>query len=228
MRMRPLTCFVILICLAFAPLRADEKTEGYLSSCTHVVDSGGFGYCGNSFLYRNVVKKDLRTFQVPVASFGVHKQPGKRSRYTYLILFKTAGAVYKGLTEHGGKFSTNVTSTTFGLSSDGRGRVTLNQEKGADKVIDIAWQHETDKQTGAITREVIKLGGIELQKDAPRVYLVDLTKDQVVFQPVKAALPSEAPDTQQDDKAWKASVLKGIEELKKSAEVKEFFERASK
>jgi hypothetical protein len=164
------------------------------------------GYCGAYVVERG---------DVPVACFGLNKRPGEKTRYAYLLLFKPPAAKPPGGLKTEGKGR----ATNFSLDLDFA--VTFNGKKVA-----VAYGFTADEKTNRLRSETVKLGGQELKRDAPRIYLVDLTRREVKFVPVKGNFPVEVPDlTDWEHKGWAKNIDRAIELLKaKSPEVKKFLE----
>jgi hypothetical protein len=207
MRRQALACVVSVLFAGVAI--ADEKPTPALMILSHLrIGSGAeaFGHCGMCVLSRG---------DIPVACFGLNKRPNEQTRYSYLLLFKAPAAKAKGgLTTEGSGSGSN-------LHLDLAAKMTFN-----GKVVAVTYQFTADKEKNILTSEVVKLGGEEVKRAAPRIYLVDLTLDKVTFVPVKVDRLDDVPDlTDRDQKSWAASVEKAIVQLRmKSPEVKKFLD----
>jgi hypothetical protein len=201
---------VVLSILASQPTPGVEGKESKPSFLTCAMASGGgegesaFGLCNGCVLI-----EDGR----PVACFGFNKRPKERGRYIYLILFRApAGA------------------SDFKIA--GSGRTSADRATREDYVVlggkrlDLTYQFTADEKTHAMTSEALKIGGKEIKEGDPRVFLVDLTQEKVVYEPVKVDLPDVVPDLADDDKKqWAETLHKAINQLrKKSPSVEKFLE----
>jgi hypothetical protein len=205
MRRQAQVCVIAL--LVFGAATADDKASpGFVTTMYFQTGAGAdaHGYCGQCVLHRE---------GVPVACFGLNKRPGEKTRYAYLLLFKAPGAKPAGGLRTDGKSQ----GTNFNLDLDAT--LTFNGKKVA-----VGYRFTADEKTNKLTSEAVKLGGKEIRPDAPRIYLVDLTRREITFVPVKVDVAVEAPDlTDSEHKTWAKSVDQLIEQLKeKSPEVKKF------
>jgi hypothetical protein len=163
----------------------------------------------------------------PVVWFGLVNQPKEKSKFLYMLLFKSP--------ENAGKMNREIGKQYYGpsLVPDGaqdRIRVTGKTHlKLDDKWIETSYEAETDRKTNALIKEALTIGGKEIKPGETRVFLVDLTQDKVSYQPVKVELPDEAPDATSAPQTWDPTVMRAVEQLKKkSAEVKSFLEEKPK
>jgi hypothetical protein len=170
-----------------------------LLGVSKVMTSGGksSGYCNAAVVF----DKDL-----PVACFGVSKQPTDKGQYLYLLLFKNPADKITGAGVSG-------KTSSSGNSVDESFQVTLGK-----KVVEIACKFTTDEKTHALTSETITVGTTPIKKDGTRVFLVDLSQDKVTYRPVKVTLPDEVPDLKDTTKkTWAKAVLRAVEQLKKKS-----------
>jgi hypothetical protein len=162
----------------------------------------------------------------PVVWFGLIKQPKEKSKFLYMLLFKSP--------ENAGNMSCVTGQEHYGPSlvqdSMDRIRVTGKTDlKLDDKWIETSYEADSGRKTNALIKEALKIGGKEIKPGEPRVFLVDLTQDKVSYQPVKVELPDEAPEATSGPQTWGPTVMRAIEQLKeKSAEVKSFLEEKPK
>jgi hypothetical protein len=201
--------WAIVLLVAGAATAEEEPTPGLQIQDFLVVGDGAdaHGYCGLCVVDHG---------GVPVACFGLNKRPKEKTQYAYLLLFKAPAA------EPGGSVGTvdgKGSSTTFSLDTEAT--VTFNGKK-----VTVAYRFTADEKKNTLTSDTVKLGGQEVKGDAPRIHLVDLTRREVTFVPVKVDGSVEVPDlTDRDHKTWARSVDRAIEQLKeKSPEVKKFLE----
>jgi hypothetical protein len=104
--------------------------------------------------------------------------------------------------------------------SNGTTRLTLS-----GKQVEFGYHFKADEKTLALLEETVNVGGKVLKKGDPRVYLIDLTQDKVVYRPVMVDLPDDVPNFNDREKkqTWGPTVLRAIERLKeKSPEVRQF------
>ena len=155
----------------------------------------------------------LEIDEKPAACFGLHKLPGQKPRYTYLLLFKPDPKAERGSGVGGGGSAS--------LSSNGDGECDLKFEAmPSGRTIEIEYKMKSDGKT--ILSEALKVGGKEIDKDGPRVFLVDLAEARPTCQPVKYT-PTAVPDPG-NEKDWGQLSLKAKAELiEKSPEAKAFF-----
>jgi hypothetical protein len=172
------------------------------------------------WLYSSVIAYDFETGR-PIAWFGACKEKDQQGRYLYLLLFKTPEDFPKN----------EKSKINPSIGSDCRATNTFHHCKisaeFAKQKVDIDYKIDLDEQTGAIGKEILKLGGKEIKEGEPRVFVVDLTKDEVTYLPIKVAFPTDVPDgTDKDHENWEAPLRRSIEQLtKKSPEVKKLLER---
>lgn len=155
----------------------------------------------------------LEIDEKPAACFGIHKLPGGKPRYLYLLLFKPDPKQARGSGAGGGGSIT--------LDSDGQGECDLKlTAMPSGKELEIEYKMKSDGK--AIVSEMLKVGGKEIEKEGPRVFLVDLSQASPVFLAVKAS-PAVVPDFA-DEEAWGKQILKAkAEMIEKSPEAKAFF-----
>jgi hypothetical protein len=167
---------------------------------------GSFGYCNGV-----VVCEDGR----PLVCFGLNKRPKEKGRYTYVLLFKNGP-------DKPAAWGVRGKASSSGDNADDDLRVVLGP-----KSVAVAYQYAADEKTHALKSETVKVGGAELKRNGPRVFLVDLTQEKVTYRPVRVELPEAVPDF--DDagkKTWAATAVRAVDELcKKSGEVKLFLNR---
>jgi hypothetical protein len=198
-----------IILIAGATTADERSAPGIQIQNLLLVGAGAeaHGYCGLCVLDRE---------GVPIACFGLNKRPNEKTLYAYLLLFKTPA------TQPGGGVGTadgKGVSTNFSLDTEAT--VMFNGKKVA-----VGYRFTADEKTNTLTSETVKLGGEAVKPDAPRIHLVDLTRQKVTFVPVRGEVAVEVPDlTDPDQKTWAKSVDRAIEQLKeKSPEVKKFLE----
>jgi hypothetical protein len=158
-----------------------------------------------------------------VACYGTLTVENK-TRYTYLILFKTDPLKHKGggvgvgdLPDKGDKgrkgfFGANPVEADLPLW------VAAGETK-----FEFTYKIKTDKKR-AVVSESIQIGGKEHDKDLPRFFLVDLTQKKPTCVAVKSA---ELPLVTGGDERAKA-IAQTIRQLKEKTEVKEFFAEKAK
>jgi RNA polymerase sigma factor (sigma-70 family) len=170
-----------------------------------------WGYCDGCVLYQD---------DFPLVCFGLNKRPGQKTRYLYLILFKTGP----------NKATDRHAEGDFRGSADGA-KESLCIRLGDNQAIDLAYEFAADKDTHALVRETLRVGAIEVKEGDPRVFLVDLTQARLTYRPVKVTLPEAVPDLQDgtEKKTWGPTLLRAIQQLEEaSPEVKKFLATARK
>jgi hypothetical protein len=167
---------------------------------------GSFGHCNGVAVFEK---------GRPLIAFGLNKRPKEKTRYTYLLLFKNGPAKPSGIGVGG-------TLRSTGNGADESIQLTLG-----DKVVEVAYKYTADEKTHALKSETVKVGGAEIKRNGPRVFLVDLTQDKVKYRPVNVELPGAVPDfNDAEKKTWPATAVRAVDELcKKSPEVKIFLNR---
>jgi hypothetical protein len=210
MQLRGVISFVVSVLALGLPAHLSAQEEYTWSSGFSSHSGSGkecLGYCDAALM---LTQKDLR----PLVMFGLNKRPNEKGRYVYFLLFKTPEKVAGALEEEfKGSGDNDKADTTFSVVL-------------AKKRIKIAYKLEAHKKTHALVKESLKIGDQEVKEGAPRVFLVDLTRDTISYQPVKVDLPDDVPDlADSDHKTWGATVRRAIDKLKKgSPEVKKFLE----
>jgi serine beta-lactamase-like protein LACTB len=194
--------------LTFEEVASEGKKEPPYVAITGASARSGSGQEARGYANGCVVVDDKR----PLACFGVQKRSKGPARYIYILLLK-AGP------EHLSSVGVRAKVSGGSDSADEVIDITLGK-----KTVKVAYKFATDKKTGALTSETLKVGDAEVKKGAPRVFLVDLTKDKVTYTPVKVDLPDDVPDVG-DQKTWAPTVVRAVGRLKeKSAKVKEFLD----
>jgi hypothetical protein len=159
--------------------------------------------------------------KIPVVCFGIRKAPGEKEKYLYILLFKNAPEEKVGDRIEGRGKETNTGGDVF---------VRFTR---SGKAIEITYQYKVDEKTQALKSEMLKVGTTEIKEDSPRVFLVDLIQEKVVYRPVKVDLPTDIPTLHErvpelngpEGKAWAATMLRVVEQIKKkSPEVRKFLE----
>ena len=157
----------------------------------------------------------------PVAWFGLIRQPKEKSKFLYLLLFKSpenVGSMNRELSTQFEGPTTVQDSKLDGTTVTGKTRLKLDA-----KQIETSYEAEIDRKTNALIKEALKIGGTEIKPGEPRVILVDLTQDKVSYRPVKVDLPDVVPEATTGHQTWAEPILRGIQQLKeKSPEVKSF------
>lgn len=154
-----------------------------------------------------------------VGCFGLRKAPQEKEKYLYIMLFKNDPGECAG----------------DGLATQSRAE---NAFKETDvrltrggKVIEIGYQCTLDEKTQTVKTEVLKVGGTEVNEGGGRVFLVDLAQEKIMPRAVMVdlrdaipALHDKLPDLDSEEgKAWAATMLRAVEQLKKkSPEVEKF------
>ena len=150
----------------------------------------------------------------PAAAFGLRQAPGGKPKYNFLLLFKPDP---KG--ESGTSSSGQAKESSIG--SDGKGKVDLRLSmsvQGREVKVD----YKLDADGEKVISETLKVDGKEYDKDAPRVFLVDLADKKAAIIPIKV-MPQAVPDFA-DEEAWGKQILAAVKELcEKSPEAKAFF-----
>jgi len=198
MRLLSATCVSAL----FLALSAGAQEAGKVTSSSSVMRVGDF--------------QGMALLEIdgkPAACFGLHMLPGGKPRYTYLLLFKPDPKSERGSGTGGGG--------SLSIGSDGKGECDLKltaMPKGRE--IEIEYKMKCDGKS--VVSEMLKVGGKEIEKDGPRVFLVDLADEKATCHPVKYT-PAAVPDFADED-AWGRQILKAEAELiEKSPEAKAFF-----
>lgn len=149
----------------------------------------------------------------PVAWFGAHQPPGEKARYLYLLLFKTPKDF-----DSRGEVAFSAAGAATETGSHSRMSVTL-----AGKQIDVDYRFDTDETLSRIIAQSLVLDGKEaLAADAgdhaPRVFVVNLTKETVEFRPVNVPLPKEVPDLTLDNHdLWGATLKRVTQHLRENS-----------
>jgi hypothetical protein len=189
--------------------RGQDDRFGWDTASTHagLMDGVSSGVCDGVVMFDN---------HAPVAVFGLNKRPNDKGRYTYLFLLKDRPRKRAGI-----HFKMEGSWYSSERETNGTTRLTLS-----GKQIEFGYHFKAEEKTLALLEETIKVGGKDLKKGDPRVYLIDLTGDEVVYRPVAVDLPDEVPDFDDQEKrrTWGPRVLRAIERLKeRSPEVRQFF-----
>ncbi len=159
----------------------------------------------------------------PAACFGLHKPPGGKTRYTYLILLKPDPKGRPGWGIEGEQKDPVI-------ESDGRVACDLKMKaRVGERALEVEYHLRADAER--VTSETLKVGGKESGKDGPRVFLVDLADDKPTYIPVNI-VPEIVPEFTGDNKEWKPwgrQILQAVKELKEKApKAKEFFDTESR
>ena len=199
---------VILFAAVGREVWAQGDGVGWVSSMAHRNGMNGesVGYCDGVIMFEEYA---------PVVVFGLNKRPNDKGKYTYFLLLKERPRKRAGL-----EFKIEGRWYSSGYEADGTTRLTLS-----GKPVEYGYRFKADEKTLASIEETVKIGGKELKKGDPRVYLVDLTGDDVVYRPVMVDLPDEVPnlDDETVKDTWGAAVHRTIERLKeKSLEIRKF------
>jgi hypothetical protein len=157
----------------------------------------------------------------PIAWFGAAKPSDGKSKFLYLLIFKTH-AGFDGSRDFGTSMS--------GGGSSGEGVEGTMAVELAKKKVEVAFKFPTDPKTHAVLKQSLTVGGQAVKEGDPRVFVVDLTGEKVTFTPVKVELPKDAPDVSQEkNEEWGAEVQRVIEQLKKdSPELKKILDSDAK
>jgi hypothetical protein len=198
---------VVLFAAGDRETRAQGEGFGWATTMAHCNGMNGesVGYCDGVIMFEKYT---------PVVVFGLNKRPDDKGRYTYFMLLKERPKERVGL-----EFKMECRCSSLGHEADATTRLTLS-----GKPIEFSYHFKADETTQALLEETVKVGGKTLKKSDPRVYLIDLTRDEVVYRPVLVDLPGEVPDLNDQEKTtWGPVVHRTIEHLKeKSAEVRQF------
>jgi hypothetical protein len=198
---------VVLFTAGEREARAQGEEFGWVTAMSHFSGMNGVseGFCDGVIMFEKYT---------PVVVFGFNKRPNDKRRYTYFLLLKERPKERAGL-----EFKMEGRWYSSGHQADGTTRLTLS-----GKPIEYSYQFKADETTQALLEETVKVGGKILKKGDPRVYLIDLTRDEVAYQPVLVDLPDEVPDLNDEKKTtWGPAVRRTIERLKeKSPEVRQF------
>jgi hypothetical protein len=199
----------------------EEAGDNYwdASGGTGLIEGDNCGFIASAIMFG----KDHR----PVVWFGLLKLPKEKSKFLYMLLFKSPENAFKMSreigTEHSGP-SLVPEGAIYRIAVTGKTHLKLD-----DKRLETSYEAEFDRKTNALIKEVLKLGGTEIKPGEPRVFLVDLTEDKVSYRPVKADLPDEVPEATSSHQTWGPPTMRALEQLKKkSPEVKSFLEEKPK
>jgi hypothetical protein len=210
MRARNAICLTAVMWFATGDRETRAQGEGIgwanaMSHSSHGVNGESVGYCDGVVMFEKYA---------PVVVFGLNKRPSEKGRYTYFVLIKERPKERAGL-----DFKMDVRCVSLGHQADATTRFTLS-----GKPVDFSYHFKANETTDALLEETVKVGGKTLKKGDPRVYLIDLTRDEVVYRPVIVDLPDEVPDLNDREKTtWGTAVHRTIEKLKeKSPEVRQF------
>jgi hypothetical protein len=192
--------------------RADEKPAA--TATVNITGSyqrssgpaGSHGYCNG------VVVSDKG---FPLVCFGLNKRPKEKGRYLYVLLFKNGP-------DKPTAWGIRGRAQSSGDSADDDLRITLGQRS-----VEVAYKYAADEKTHALKSETVKVGGAEIKKNGPRVFLVDLSGEKVKYRPLNVELPEAVPDfNDAEKKTWAATAVRAVEELcKKSPEARIFLNR---
>jgi hypothetical protein len=173
------------------------------------------------WLYGTVLAYELQTSR-PLVGFGACKEPDKKGRYLYMLVFKTPKDFPANEKPKG-----NPYYEFKGIATNGSQECTLAVEF-AKKKVDIYYKIDLDAKKQTIVKQVLKIGGTDLKEGEPHVFVVDLTKEKIAYHPIKVELPDEVPDmTDEKDENWEAPIMRAVEQLKKkSPELKKLLESA--
>jgi hypothetical protein len=197
------------------PVLAAGDNYWHASGGVSLIEGDNCGFISSAIMFG----KDHR----PVVWFGLLKLPKEKSRFLYMLVFKSPENAFKMSREIGSQH--DGPSLVPGGAMD-RFRVTGKTHlKLDDKRIETSYEADFDRKTNALIKEAMKIGDKEIKPGEPRVILVDLMQDKVSYQPVKVDLPDEAPDATTGHQTWGPAVMRAVEQLKnKSSEVKSFLE----
>jgi hypothetical protein len=195
---------VVLFVAGGRETRAQVEGFGWITASASY--GGISGFCDGAIMLEEYV---------PVAVFGVNKRPNDKGRYTYFLLLKHQPEKRTGL-----NLKMEFSSNSSGHGADGTTKLILS-----GKPVEFGYHFKADETTQALLEETVKIGGKDLTKGDPRVYLIDLTRDEVVYRPVLVDLPDEVPDLNDMEKkeTWGRAVHRTIKQLReKSPEVQRF------
>src|SRR5262249_27774587 len=185
------------------PARSASDRYTYLSDTEYRGQIGELSYG----LATGVVvcqQKSLR----PIAWFAAVKPTDGESRFLSLLSFKTPAGFNAG----GRQFSTN------GHGSSETGAEGTTVARWGKKEVEVAYEFATDPKTHAVRRQSLTIGGRKVGEGEPRVFIVDVAGELVMYTPVKVELPKGAPDASREKgEAWGAAVERAIEQLRKDS-----------
>ena len=201
-------CPVVMVA-ALRTSGADDKnltTDKYTYFSGNLVRGSGDGTTHG--LAGDVLVCEQKTLR-PIAWFGAAKPDAEKSRFLYLMIFKTPDGF-------AGSGSLSVSVDGRGSSRDGvTGRMTAGLGK---KKIEVAYQFPTDPRTHVVLKQSLTVGGREVKEGDPLVFVVDLTGEKVAYTPVKVNLPKDAPDVSQErGDEWGEAIQRAVEQLKKDS-----------
>jgi len=185
----------------FAPSVKAADRYTYFSDQEHRGKSGDLSF-GLAPAIVVCEQKSLR----PVAWFGAFKPNDGKSQFLYLLIFKVSPDM-----------------GDFEMASQGRGSSSTGAEaktvaRLGKKQIEVAYKLITDAKTHTVRTQSLKLGDQEVKEGDTRVFVVDLTGENVKYLPVKGELPKDAPDVSKEkSEGWGHVVQKAIEQLKKES-----------
>ena len=198
--------FILISFCHDSPIRADEPGKVTSQTSVYTVNGKTLGFAA---MY------NLEIDGKPAAAFGLHKPPGGKTRYTYLLLFKP-DPKSEGGTGAGGQGK----ETSFDTEGKAKIDFELTAFAGGRK---IELEYKLDADGKKIASESLKVEGKEFGKDGPRVFLVDLANPKAAPVPIKVTLEA-VPDFADKEETWGKPILAAVKELQeKSKEAKAFF-----
>lgn len=185
--------------------------EGY----SYVAGHSSFSTSGDSsrgFVDGMIMSHDSR----PVICYGAQKRPADKGRFTYIILFAPDAAK--------GGFSVDFSGKTDSGTGDLADVVAKFKLKQSE--FEIAYAYTSDKKTGALTSEKLKINGEEIATNPPQVFLATRDGEKSKLTPVKAKVTTQPPPFAEDKTAYPFYLQQTIDALKKdSPEVAEFLKK---
>ena len=205
----PIAVLVILVTSGLA--QADEPIPSLSRLGGTEIRRGdiGFEYCGPTIV------TDRNDRQSPSYAVATIKRPNEKRRLLFLMLFDYGG---KQITEAGWGSAPSIDGHDINDSSTA---VIDDTRK-----ISFAFGYNTKDSSS----ESFSINGKELDENAPRVFIVDLTGKTPKLKPVKMALPKSAPNLHGRDAKRKGMEWRRlIGELKKSSpEINKFIQNYAK
>jgi hypothetical protein len=201
-----IACLVVMVPTRGSSEAADKNADKYAYFTGNMVRGSGDG--ATHGLAGDVLVCEQATLR-PIAWFGAAKPDAEKSKFLYLMIFKTP-AGFKGIR------GLSVSVNGRGSSRDGvTGKMTVEMAK---KKIEVAYQFPTDPKTHVVLKQSLTIGDQEIKDGDPRVFVVDLTGEKVTYTPVKVDLPKDAPDVSQErGDEWGEAVQRVVEQMKKDS-----------
>jgi hypothetical protein len=195
-----------LLCGLAPALAADDYT--YVSDTHYSGSTGDLSYGLATGVLVCEQKVSPPTGFRPVAWFGAVKPTDGKGQFLYLLVFKVPVDFTAGGLE--ASFKSQGSSDT---GAEGMMAVRLGKKK-----VEVAYKFATDAKTHAVREQSLTVGGREVKEGEPRLFVVDLTGDEVTYTPVKAGLPVEAPDVSESERdSWGPAVQRAVDRLKKDS-----------